>query len=86
MLEEVHSRYGAERVTIQSGGTLNGLFIREVNIVIAPVIIGGKDVATLVDGEAITSEAELNKLKALELLECNRLEDSYIQLKYRVRR
>lgn len=91
MLEEVHSRYGAERVTIQSGGTLNGLFIREdlidyVNIVIAPVIVGGKDVATLVDGEAITSEAELNKLKALELIECNQLEDSYIQLKYKVKR
>lgn len=91
MLEEVHSRYGAERVTIQSGGNLNGLFLRNnlidyVNIVIAPILIGGRDVATLVDGDSITSADELNKLKALELIECNKLEDSYIQLKYRVRR
>ena len=55
-----------------------------VNIVIAPIIVGGKDVATLVDGESITDESELNKLMPLKLLECNKLEDSYIQLKYEV--
>ena len=52
--------------------------------VIAPIIVGGKDVATLVDGESITDEKELNKLLPLQLLECNKLEDSYIQLKYKV--
>lgn len=91
MLEEVYCRYGAKAVTIQSGGTLNGLFLRNdlidyVNIVIAPVLVGGKDVATLIDGDSISSSEELNKLKALELIECNKLEDSYIQLKYKVRR
>lgn len=91
MLEEVYGRYGAKAVTIQSGGTLNGLFLRNdlidyVNIVIAPVLVGGKDVATLIDGDSISSSEELNKLKALELIECNKLEDSYIQLKYKVRR
>ena len=29
-------------------------------------------------------ESELNKLLPLKLLECNKLEDSYIQLKYKV--
>lgn len=91
MLEEVYGRYGAEAITIQSGGTLNGLFLRNdlidyVNIVIAPVLVGGKDVATLIDGDSISSAEELNKLKALELIECNKLEDSYIQLKYKVRK
>lgn len=91
MLEDLYNKYGAKAVTIQSGGTLNGLFLRQnlidyVNIVIAPILIGGKDVPTLIDGEAISSPEELNKLKPLELMECNKLNDSYIQLKYRVRK
>ena len=88
LLEDVYSKYNAERVTIQSGGTLNGMFVRNklidfVNIVIAPIIVGGKDVATLVDGEAITDEKDLHRLMPMKLLECNKLEDSYIQLKYK---
>ena len=40
--------FGCERLTIQSGGTLNGLFLREglfdyVDIVVAPVLVGGKN-------------------------------------------
>ena len=91
LLEDLYSKYNAKRLTIQSGGTLNGLFVRNklidyVNIVIAPVLVGGKDVPTLVDGEAIKDESELNKLLPLELLECNKLENSYIELKYKVKR
>ena len=91
LLEDLYSKYGAEKLTIQSGGTLNGMFVRDklidfVNIVIAPIIVGGKDVATLVDGESIKDESELNKLMPLQLLECNKLDDSYIQLKYKVKK
>ena len=91
LLEDLYSKYNVENLTIQSGGTLNGMFVRNklidfVNIVIAPILVGGKDVATLVDGESITDESELNKLMPLELLECNKLEDSYIQLKYKVKK
>ena len=89
LLEDLYSKYNAENLTIQSGGTLNGLFVRNklidfVNIVIAPIIVGGKDVATLVDGDSITDKSELSKLMPLKLLECNKLKDSYIQLKYEV--
>ena len=89
LLEDLYSKYNAERLTIQSGGSLNGLFVRNklidyVNIVVAPIIVGGSEVSTLVDGEAISGEDELNKLLPLELLECNKLEDSYVELKYRV--
>ena len=89
LLEDLYCKYNAERLTIQSGGTLNGMFVRNklidfVNIVIAPIIVGGKDVATLVDGDSITDEKELDKLLPLQLLECNKLKDSYIQLKYKV--
>ena len=67
---------------------MNGLFVREnlidyVNIVIAPLLIGGRDVPTSVDGEAIKSENELGKLRALELIEFN---NSYVQLKYKVKK
>lgn len=91
LLEDLYSKYNVESLTIQSGGSLNGLFVRNklidyVNIVIAPVIVGGKDVSTLVDGESIKNESELDKLLPLELLECNKLKDSYIQLRYKVKK
>lgn len=89
LLVDMKEKYNAEAITIQSGGSLNGLFLREnlidyVNIVIAPLLVGGKDTSTLIDGNSITSTSELNKLKGLQLIECNQLEDSYIQLKYKV--
>ena len=91
MLEDLAENYNAEKITIQSGGSLYGLFLREnlidyVNIVIAPLLVGGKDVPTLIDGQSISSTNELDKLKALELIECNKLNDSYVQLKYKVKR
>lgn len=91
LLEDLYSKYNADRLTIQSGGTLNGLFVRKklieyVNIVIAPLIVGGKDVPTLVDGDSITDETGLKELMPLELIECNKLDNSYVQLKYKVLR
>lgn len=90
MLEDLYDE-GVDRLTIQSGGNMNGLFIRNdlidyVDIVIAPILIGGGDVSTLVDGESIKNADELELLRPLELLECNKLDDSYIELKYKVRR
>lgn len=89
LLIDMKNKYKAERITIQSGGNLNGKFLREnlidyVNIVIAPLLVGGIDTSTLIDGESITSKNELSKLKALELIECNKLDNSYIFLKYKV--
>lgn len=91
LLEDLYSKYNIDKLTVQSGGNLNGLFVREnlidyVNIVIAPLLVGGKDVSTLVDGKAIESNKELDKLRALELIECNKLDDSYVQLKYKVKK
>lgn len=89
LMEDLKDNYGVEKITIQSGGTLNGEFLRNnlidyVHIVIAPLLVGGVDTSTLIDGKAITQVEELNKLKALKLIECNVLKDSYIQLKYKV--
>ena len=88
-LTALKAEFGCERLTIQSGGTVNSLFLREklldyVDIVVAPVLIGGKDTATLIDGPSLLSESELPLLKALELEECVVLENSYLRLRYRV--
>ena len=88
-LAELKEKYGCERITIQSGGTLNGMFLRDklfdyVDIVVAPVLIGGKDTSTLIDGSSILSENDLNKLGVLRLISCDLLENSYIRLKYKV--
>lgn len=88
-LKELKEKYGCERLTVQSGGTLNSLFLREklfdyVDIVVAPVLIGGKDTSTLIDGKSLTSEDELSKLGILKLEDCIKLEDSYLRLRYKV--
>ena len=89
MLCDLKSKYGVDKLTIQTGGTLNGIFLREglfdyIHIIIAPIAIGGKDTSTLIDGESITSLDELPKLAPLCLLECKKLEHSYLELVYKV--
>lgn len=81
--------YNCQNLTIQTGGTLNGLFLREklidyVDIVIAPVLIGGKDTSTLIDGKSILTEDELSQLGILKLEDCVILKDNYIRLRYKV--
>lgn len=88
-LAKLKAEFGCERITIQTGGTLNSLFLREklfdyVDIVVAPVLIGGKDTATLIDGKSLMSERDLSQLGVLELQECTVLEDSYLRLRYKV--
>ena len=88
-LRKLKSDYGCERITVQTGGTLNGLFLREklfdyVDVVVAPVLIGGKDTATLIDGKSLLSQEELSKLGVLRLQEYEILEHSYLRLRYEV--
>lgn len=89
MFLKLKSDYGAERVTIQTGGTLNSEFVRMclvdyISIVVAPIMIGGKNTSSLMDGESLHSENELFKLKALKLESINKLQSSYVHLVYKV--
>lgn len=89
VLVKLKSEHSCERITIQTGGTLNGMFLREklfdyLDIVVAPILIGGKDTSTLIDGKSLLSDSELSKLGVLKLKECTVLEDSYIRLRYQV--
>ena len=88
-LERLKNECGCERLTVQSGGTVNGLFLREklldyVDIVVAPVLIGGRDTPTLIDGRSLTSSTDIADLGVLKLEECTVLQDSYIRLRYAV--
>ena len=82
-------RHGCERLTVQSGGTLNALFLREglldfIDIVVAPALIGGRDTATLVDGASLSDPTELSSVGVLRLLSATPLADSYLRLRYEV--
>lgn len=89
LFEKLKSNWGVNKVTIQTGGTLNSILLREglidhLSIVMAPCLIGGKDTSTLIDGESLHSENDLLKIKPLKLIDCEKLKDSYLLLKYDV--
>lgn len=90
-LKRLKADFGCERLTVQSGGTVNGLFLRNklidfIDIIVAPVLIGGRNVPTLIDGDSIKSVEDLNLLGVLQLESCEALEDSYVRLRYKVMR
>jgi 2,5-diamino-6-(ribosylamino)-4(3H)-pyrimidinone 5'-phosphate reductase len=81
--------FGIKKITIQTGGTLNAEFLRlglidKVSIVIAPCLIGGKDTQSLIGGESLHTQEDLKKIKALKLIKCNALENSYLHVQYEV--
>ncbi len=90
MFIQLKRKYSAERVTIQSGGTLNSIFIRKglvdrLSIVMAPCLVGGKETPSLVDGESLISEDDLKNIKTLELENVEKLENNYLHITYLVK-
>ena len=55
-----------------------------MDIVVAPVLIGGKNTSTLIDGRSLLTEEELGLLGVLKLQQATVLEHSYIRLQYQV--
>jgi len=89
LLVKLKKNYKMEKITIETGGTLNSVFFRKglidyVKIVVAPLIVGGKDTSSMVDGFSLTELTQLHFLKALKLKECKKLENSYLLLEYNV--
>lgn len=89
MLRRLKNEHGCERITVQTGGILNGLFLREklfdyIDIVVAPVLVGGGDTATLIDGEAISATDRLSELGVLRLESLTALDGSYFRMRYKV--
>jgi len=89
LFSKLKNNFECDRLTIQTGGTLNTLLLRKglidhISLVIAPVLIGGKDTATILDGESLHTPNELSKIKALKLIKCDLLKNSYLHLQYDV--
>ncbi len=89
MLEVLKKDYGCERLTVQSGSTLNSMFLREslidaADLVIAPLFVGGTDTPSLIGGISAENHEELSFLRTLKLESCEVLENSYIRLRYTV--
>ena len=89
LFAKISTEYGAERMTVQSGGELNAVLLRtglidQVLMVVAPCLIGGRTTASLVDGDALRTTEDLAKIRPLKLKSCTALEDSYVRLEYEV--
>lgn len=89
VFQRLKKEFDVERITIQTGGTLNAEFLKlglidQVSIVVAPVLIGGKNTQSLIGGESFRNEADLMKIKALKLVKNETLKNSYIHLVYKV--
>jgi 2,5-diamino-6-(ribosylamino)-4(3H)-pyrimidinone 5'-phosphate reductase len=89
LLEKLKTEHNVDRITIQSGGTLNAEWIRRglvdyLSVVVAPLLIGGKNTSTLVDGKSLHTQEDLLKIKTLKLIKCDVLENSYLHATYEV--
>jgi len=90
LMQRLKKDFGIERLTIQSGGTLNTVLMRaglvdRVRLVVAPALVGGKHTASLMDGESLHEAADLSSVKALKLIQARPLQDSYLLLDYEVK-
>lgn len=90
MLKTLYDKYGCTSLTIQSGGTLNKAFfdaglIDVVDIVVAPIIVGGSHTPTLIDGVDNTDIRGIINHGNLRLMHCTPLEHHYVHLRYEVR-
>lgn len=90
LFHRLDQTHGIKQMTIQSGGTINAELLRaglinELSIVVAPVLVGGRNTPSLIDGESLNNIDDLHKIKTLELLEITRLDHDYLHLRYNVR-
>lgn len=89
ILEKLKTQYKIDQIAIQSGGVLKKEFLSSglfdyLNIVVTPTWLGEESDTDSINSKPITTVEELNQFSALELLECNEVGESYVQLKYRV--
>ena len=89
LMRKMKQKYGIECLTIETGGTLNCVLLREglidhVMIIVAPLLVGGKNTSSLIDGLSLKTEEDLIHLKALNLVKCEVLQNSYLLLEYDV--
>lgn len=85
LLEALKAR-GCDALTVQSGGTLNTALMRaglidNLDIVVAPILVGGKSTPSVMSGEDVTS---LSDIATLRLCGMFALDRGYVRLQYEV--
>ena len=89
LFTRLKQRYSISRITLQTGGTMSAVLLREklidhVSLAIAPVLVGGRNTSSLIEGESLHNVEDLIKIKALTLKKCDVLDNSYLHLQYDV--
>jgi 2,5-diamino-6-(ribosylamino)-4(3H)-pyrimidinone 5'-phosphate reductase len=84
-LEELNARYGVRLVHLDSGGTLNGVMLREglvdeVHVLVHPCLAGGRPSSIFRSQDAGSPENPIR----LELVKCEALRDGIVGLHYAV--
>lgn len=89
LFSKLNNDFGVDNLTVQTGGTINSILVRgglidKLLLIVAPVLIGGNNTSTLIDGESLHLPEELSKLKTLKLVKAEPLDSSYLKLEYEV--
>lgn len=85
-LEELNTRYEVKLVLLDSGGTLNGILLREglvdeVSILISPSLVGGTSQRSIFRARDLTSAEGVIRLK---LLDVKKMKNDILWLHYKV--
>ena len=86
--QRLYQEHQVQSMTIQSGGKMNAELLRlnlidNISVVMAPLLVGGKNTPTMVDGDE-DSLTQLASIHSLKLKQVQQLESSYIHLIYEV--
>ena len=87
LLRELKEQYKIDHVAIQCGGNMNRVFAKEhcidhVHVFIAPIIVGGKNTPTMVDGSDISMSSDILDVNEFKLESVMQYSGSYVELKY----
>ncbi len=85
-LEKLNEEYGVRSIRTDSGGTLNGILLREglideVSVLISPKMVGGKNSRTIFDAPDLTS---FDGVVNLKLTHMEKIKENYVWLRYQV--
>jgi 2,5-diamino-6-(ribosylamino)-4(3H)-pyrimidinone 5'-phosphate reductase len=87
-LEELNKRFNAQRVHLDCGGILNGVFLREglvdeVSVIISPSLVGGISPKTMFVAQDLQTE---EGVISLTLVQMEKIRDRYVWLRYQVQK
>ena len=85
-LEQLNDKYGVELVRVDSGGTLNGVLLREglvdeVSVLIHPALVGGQKPQSMFRAPDLTSEDGVINLKMINI---QKAKDDIVWLMYEI--